>query len=276
MDKSRRVRINILIIVVCLVLLAQGAVPAADVIDIPGLGGVAADYPGWIKQGESFLDFAGGNITWGLVYYYRAFGHWPNRWQDVVAAGIHQVPIIALSGDVINPDDGKFDCLGDVYYFPPNANSPDAFIAKLSPNEGYRVKYTRVPVPDTFEKQFGDFFMNDEASARFDRQSYVYWTATAERRRFLAILGVVDKCMPNYYYVHGDYPQTWQQFATSGLSPIDQSSVNPLTGGPFHGDGRALDFQYTYYPADKATQQSSFTILPVDENGKTPSSWCTF
>jgi hypothetical protein len=256
-------------------------VSAGDTVNIPGVGQVAGTYPGWIGEpgwspgGGGLIDFARGHIHWSLIYYFRLRGQWPATWRDVIQQGIYQTDLVALSGDVIDPDDGSLNFLGDVYYFPPNQFSDEAFLASLSPLDGLRVKYMRISPPGTFEEHFAKVYHENALFEGLETSPFDYWLATDRRRRQLAVLGVVHKCLLTYRNVHGDYPHTWWEFIESGLSPLDHSSVNPVTGGPLYGDGRANDILYEYR-APGADKPSAYVLRPVDENGQIPTAWCTF
>jgi len=233
------------------------------------------DYPGWLQKGDDqqgYMDFAAGHMNWALHSYYRVYERWPATWSELVDKGLFQVDLIALSGDVIDADDGTFDCFGDVYYFPPNRYTDDAFIAKINYLNGMTVSYLKIKAPKPYDQHFRELWEQYGAKGRYENSKFAYWVKTEDHKKFIGLLSVCMWALRTYYSVHGDYPHTWQEFLDSGLAPIDADSVNPLTGGPIYADSRPLDLSYEYFPA-KNSQPQYFMLMPVDEFGEKPDVW---
>ena len=99
---------HVLSITTLMVLCAGSAAPAA-----PGGGSPPPEPPFSLGQ-QVFPTF-----TWlenAPMYYWKVYERWPERWQDVVDAGLVTAPLHELSGPLIEPDDGSWDFPGDIQY----------------------------------------------------------------------------------------------------------------------------------------------------------------
>jgi hypothetical protein len=77
--------------------------------------------------------------------------------------------------------------------------------------------------------------------------------------------------MITYYRdVYGDYPKSIEELQSSGLSPVNADSINPVTGTPFRFDGAANDVSYRYF-APRQTEHGfigGYELQHVDADGR--------
>ena len=220
------------------------------------------DYAGINVERNSVTDIAALQMQIALQYYYKIYEHWPTSWQDIVDVGIFQVPLRGFHNEVIDPDDSKLDFEGDLFYDALSSTGDKAKIRELILIDGMSINYIDVPHYATY---------NEQLTALADYVSYAPWfLERPERLRYLAILGMCNAQLLQYYHVHEHYPYTWADFINSGLAPVSWSSVNPLTGNPFYGDGRSSDVYYEYLAPD------NYIFVHVGENGTFPNERFTY
>jgi len=232
-------------------------------IEAAGFGYIDGDYPGWNTSHDFFYHRSDSMVRWGLFYYYRIYGTWPDTWQAVVDEGIYQAPLTGFSNDnIVTPDDPVMRFAGDCYYDVDQAGDT-ARVSVVRYLDGMHYEFYNISPP---KRTYDEFLpLLDETLLR-GTPTMVYYLDDINWLRFFAIMGMIDKCISDYKILHGDFPHDWAEFMASGLAPIDENSVNPLTGGSFFGDARSNDFGYTYMPA-KDDHPAYYLLIPVKADG---------
>jgi hypothetical protein len=196
----------------------------------------------------------------GISAYCRAFGEFPESWDRVVDAGLVQIEMTSFDGTPVDPDDGVMNFPGDYYYMPPTENDGPR-IAFMDANTESQIKVLDIYPPITYEEYFSVLSLSDGETATLhsalsdDRQVAVF-----------AIVGLCRTGLQHYKHKYGEFPRSWQEFINSGFAPVDNHSVNPLTGRPFAGDGSNGDLLYT---TGELNGQLYVSLQPVDMDGTT-------
>jgi hypothetical protein len=216
------------------------------------------DYPGWNPDRGIAVDVARHQLQLGMQYYYMVYGYWPASWQDVVRAKLIQVPLVGFQGQIIDPDDQSLDFEGDCYYDVSTATSQQVQLLQLLDISGMYIDHIVIPHFTTYEELFMDLenYKLPPAEIAVMRQ--------LNFKQYFAIIGISRSGLDLYYRVYGHYPSTWMDFLNSGLAPINRESINPMTGNPFYGDGRAGDLYYEYLSPD------AFKLFHVNLDGSYP------
>ena len=216
------------------------------------------NYLGNSPSGGMHVDLAYTKVQLGAIYYYRIYGVWPAKWSEVVSAGLVQVPLLGWKMEVIDPDDGEPAFNSDISYIPSADQAKPPQIAELLTRDEPQVRYTTLGVPHTYSQSLG------AVSKHFDVSEYEDCLSNDKCLRMFAILGIVKSTLETYRELHGSYPSNWSEFLASGIGPIDEGSINPMTGERFYGDGRANDILYERLAPD------SFRLIHVKANGEKP------
>jgi hypothetical protein len=213
---------------------------------IPGtIASSAYEYPG---AGEQItIDLASALIETGVQGYYKAYGIWPQTWLDVVQADIVQVSLISPTGEVINPDDGELDFVGDKQLIPGTEGSAPRIVQLIDVN-GQHLDVQEIPECPTYVEMF----------AQFDKQHYYSVQEDSARLCQFALAGACARMLTLHYWVVGEYPSTWAEFLSSGFAPVDSNSINPVTQSAISGDGGVNDFRYEYVEGVNIA-----TVIPV-------------
>jgi len=236
---------TISLLLVCFITLQASIVVSAEPGDsgIPGSGSVATDYPGRGPGGNIIIDVAHHYTQRGLIYYYKLHGDWPQSWQQVRDEQLFQVDLVAYGGDLIDPDDSSVGFFGQVYYdsySSHNSSNGKAHLREQLIHNGPIIKLVHVEPPVTYADLFAKM---DQA---FGEEQFTPLLNEPGQMRFFALLGMIQGGIGLYDRIYGHPPYTWQDYLDSGLAPIDENSVNPLTGGHIYADGRANNFIYKY------------------------------
>jgi hypothetical protein len=80
-------------------------------------------------------------------------------------------------------------------------------------------------------------------------------------QRALGLASMVNEGVLWFQQVNGRLPGDWTEFVSSPFSPVGSDGVNPLTGGPIYGDGRANDFELVI------TSEGGWQCFVTDETG---------
>jgi hypothetical protein len=190
-------------------------------------------------------------------YYYRIYEEWPETWSDVEDAGLCQVSIFAPDdGTVIDPDDGTWSFPGDIAYVYTGKNTRPV-IKSVGAADGTVITTREV---SDYMQSYAEWFQNNT----IDPTKYEGYAERTDLLTMFAIKHIIIRALGPYSIVHGHVPETWEDLLASGMMPIDENAINPLTGGPFYGDGRPNDFIY------KCIAENGCDIQITDENGDTP------
>jgi hypothetical protein len=215
-------------------------------------------YPGWMSGHTGFTDLAFAQVMSGVQSYSRVYGHLPTSWAEVVNAQIWQTPLIGLNFEQIDPDDGRLDFFGDVLYSP-LSNPPSLMTLSYFGERKLSTQGQQVTVLPSYASEFGKV-----------GEAYVPEVAAMlgndKLLRQFAILRGIQHSLNLYTVIHGHQPVTLAEFLASGLGPINEHSINPVTGLPFKGDGSANDILYKSYVG----QSNAVGLFHVDSTGKTP------
>jgi hypothetical protein len=172
----------------------------------------------------------------GVQVYYRTFGRWPSSWSEVMASGIWQKPLVGPQGQAINPDDGKIDVAGDTLL-----DTSDGYPRLVLQQNGM---FQNSVAYKNRGKTTADLL--SELDAYYPDANLSSWVTDTNRMKQFGVLGSMRRMISHYKYVFGDHPKTIDEFIASGFSPVDRSSINPVTGQPFKFDGSANDIYWKY------------------------------
>jgi hypothetical protein len=95
------------------------------------------------------------------------------------------------------------------------------------------------PASGTYQ-QFFEVSEKHGSYIKAERYSDIKW------HKLFAILGQCRNAASRVREEKGHYPGSWEELLNSGWTPIDKHSINPVTGKPFAGDGRAGDVYYEF------------------------------
>jgi len=255
---------NMLMSTVTILVIAAGSLCVANAQNedlIMGLFG--PDYPG-LSQTESgsynAIDTGQLSVKMGVMQYYRVNGEVPENWQSVEDSHIWQRPILGFSGEVIDPDDQQLDFLGDIYFDSSSITENEVILHELEANQGTVVSRHKAGGNITYLEQFEIFDNNPAGSypAGFT-MSGTYGNDQAKLHQF-ATLGCLKQCIELYNSINGEYPATIDALIDWGVTPVDRSSINPVTGQAYRFDGSEGDVEY-------ARLDDGFRLRHVDEFG---------
>ncbi len=195
-------------------------------------------YPGEIKDKHAQVILSSAIVQIGAQAYYKVHGEWADDWATIVEYGLWQTAIPSKTGAHVNPDDQSIDFKDDVYYFAglmPGSANPSVMTGNAP--DSTHLQTIDIQTPTTL----GEFFermepyLEDSLDSRYSND--------VEYKRLFAILGEVSTMCSVFYTVHQRWPSSLDEFLSSGLSPIDRTSINPVTGEAFHFDGSAGDVE---------------------------------
>jgi hypothetical protein len=200
------------------------------------------------KDGSRWKDVAFVQVQRGVKAFYKVYERWPASWKEVAESRIYQAPLYGPQFQVIDPDDKRADFYMDIVYQP-------GATPKVYTFAGSKHYISNVKAPEPYSgclPRFAGYF------PEFDSN---YYLADQRRLKMLAIVFLLDLALADYYDAHGRVPETLEQLFSSGFSPINETSVNPLTGRRFRFDGSANDFR-----VERKGDQWYF--LPVNGQGR--------
>ena len=213
------------------------------------------DYPGVSSDGRITYSYARHGIQLGLIAYYRVYAEWPKSWQQVVEAGLFQVPLVGYFCEPINPDDPSLDFVGDLYYDSTLREDNSVRVMCLAYREGSIVDQIVVEPPVIFT----DMFTAMDAIADYGLSCYLEYPNWL---KFFAIRTSIINNLDNYRMLNDEFPEDIIDFLDSELGPIDANSINPLTGDYFYFDGRPLNFFY------ERVDEKNYRLWYADECGE--------
>jgi len=192
----------------------------------------------------------------GIQAYYKVYSQWPANWQAVRDTGLVQVLLHGPNGQVIDPDDSALDFPGDIRYLGSHEGKPPSLV-KLCDFDGMYTRTIRIAAPVTYLELI-------QAAPPEVVELYGPAAQDVNRRIQWGIAGILEDSLMYYYIAHDRHvPPSFDDLLASGLTPIDATSINPLTGTRFFGDGRPNDFWFEPYG-------DSVFFLPTDSEGKHP------
>lgn len=208
-------------------------------------------------------------VASGLRTYCAYAGHWPGTWQEVVDAGIFQVPLRNMAGEVINPDVQPQVFEFDNVYYAGVTESGTAMLHIYIPvpqdaqsqADSERFVEWELEAPDSYLERFS---ASDKRRAL--RGEPLLWRPFLEddnRLRQFAIAGMLEESLYVYQLANNSMPGSMEEFLDSEYSPLGWNSINPLTGQPFMFDGSPDDIEVLQDPDTGAL--SGF--YPVDNEG---------
>jgi hypothetical protein len=197
----------------------------------------------------------------GARHFYRVFGRWPLSWREVCDCGLFQARLVLPGGSEIDPDDPAPPAVpGEVRFRPAaDAGSTPTVLSCYASTAGQpgapaaegvvEVHSTSLERGNTYADMFQAkaAIQNEEVLAAMNKQ-IAYLTGDPKRLLQLGLGDMILDGLMLYRMVHGDYPRTWQEFITSGISPVGADSINPLTGQVLRCDGSIGDYFYQYIP----------------------------
>jgi hypothetical protein len=221
------------------------------------------NYYGWNRTHNMWANVALTEVQNGVTAFYQIHERWPTSWQEVTSSGLWNVPLRGYDNSFIDPDDRRCNSFGDLYY-DGGSNPPKIHFWHVATG-GNLIETVTLTAPETLHQRLLTI------EARFSDTSIL--TALGDGRRPI-VYGIeteIRRALPLYKDLYGNCPMTFADLLKSGLAPINESSVNPLTGKPYKGDGGANDFKYVYYPQSKTgTGSSSFLLYLVNADGSKP------
>jgi hypothetical protein len=210
-------------------------------------------YP-YSREG-GFQEMAAHWIQHGAMYYRAEHGIWPESWRAVIDDGLFQATLYSPFGDVIDPDDGSIDHPCDAVY---NQNGLDAKVLK---NVVLRVP-SRIETVDIFPMEsYESVFSALSVSKPETNPGEIL--DDPRHLKLCAMAGMLRVSLEDFYTLRDRYPATLHELTHSGIGCFGSDSLNPLTGKPFEGNGRPLDFLYEVY-------DGGFSLNPVLADGSLP------
>jgi hypothetical protein len=179
------------------------------------------------------------HVSGGITSYFRLHGQWPENWRAVVNDGIHQSWLLAVNGRDVDPDDGVLDFVGDVSYTVRTDGKAqiDVLLEESEAPVGWIVDR-----PATYEADFTQWESLSNLESR--GITYVPFLANEKLMRQFAIVGAMNYGVRLFYLQHRRVPRDIDEFIVSGFSPINRSSINPVTGSTFLFDGSPNDLSF--------------------------------
>ena len=199
------------------------------------------DYPGLGEHGNVLI-VANSQVRDAIAAYQLVKGELPHTWQDVLNSGLFDSSLRGFNMEIIDPDDSSIDFKGDIYldsitlkeasgdlllftFWSPTSNNITR--SKIERVESYREVLQRVA--DTLElepeqSQIIDSWLEDEAQLiQFGHLHQL----------FLAL--------DDFRKIHGNLPDDLKELVKSGVGPLTETSVNPVTGEIYRFDGSSGD-----------------------------------
>lgn len=195
-------------------------------------------YPGSIKGHDASIVVSAVIVQMGVQAFHKAHNHWPATWEQVIQDGLWQTGIPTQSGEAIDPDDPSVDFLDDVYYAADQVSGSSGNVSILmggQPTGSPQVKTVEIEAPKDYDLLF------QEMDSYLDSQLESRYSDDLQMKRLFAILGEVSSMSGIFFTTHGRWPENLDEFLESGLSPINRSSINPVTGVTFRFDGSGGD-----------------------------------
>ena len=226
------------ILAVAAVALAPGAAAQAVPI-VPKEGPVPVNplvYPGFSGC------FVSPSSTWLVeapAVYYRVHGEWPKSWAAIVEAGLFMAPLRLFEGNIIDPDDGTDDFVGDMaYVYQGEQTKPLIVDASTMTPQQPNLSEVRDP-----GRTYAEYY-EQQACGEWP-EPYPGILDDPDVLKLIAIREMlIRESVWMFVRAHGRLPRTWREFISSDLTPITERSVNPVTGDLFAGDGRPGDFLF--------------------------------
>ncbi len=232
-------------IVATLVLTVLSVTAVLSILLIGKVRANSGSYPGELSSGKARVVVSSLAVEFGLHAYYKVYGTWPQSWQAVVDAGLWQTEIPSRDGSRVDPDDPTIDFFDDVYYSASQSFGSDGKARiMVGGNPGSQpIRTILLDPPKTFDSYF------TEVDGHVGSNLSSSYTSDLEMKRLFAILGEVSSLCGIYYTVHQQWPQSLDSFLSSGLSPVNKDSINPVTGQRFRFDGSSGDCIVTFSEA---------------------------
>ena len=246
-------RLSILIIFVVILFLSLST---ANAEDFPQYH---PDYPG---NGANDSHFYVGmqSVKLGVFYFHKVFERWPDSWQEVKDSGIFQADIPGFDMQPLDPDNPELTEYGQIYYEPASDADSNPVIHTAVYIGGFKIRSEPangyMPV---YRIQFRDYDadLTDKMETEFRYSKYM---DDEDQLKQFAILGIMFSNINLFRTIKGRLPNTMQEFMASGMSPVDENSINPVTGQPFRFDGSVGDVLY------KITDDGNFILRHIEEN----------
>jgi hypothetical protein len=192
--------------------------------------------------------------------YYRVYGYYPEKWADVRNSGLVQIELI-VGGNVVDPDDGKFDFQGDIaYIYQGPTRAPQ--VSQLTSMNGMIVRTVQAAAAKSSYLQLFDKF--ESGGVEVPDQ----WTTQPSRLRF-GMCACANHALLQHYAIYRNGVLSMQELLGSPASPYDAESVNPASGRRL-GDELNLagGFLFETLPANNSPEAVLARLYPLDETGQ--------
>jgi hypothetical protein len=236
------------------------------------LAAMAISLPALASAGDQNTVKLANTVANCLQVYYAYAGHWPASWDEIEQSGIHQVALVNSAGISIDPDVYEIPVAGETVWMSGNEQNGSYVLEIYLPqdNTGSASPDWQKPwvidASKTYDQKFPRY---DELNEQ--RGLDVRWTphlANDARLRQFAITGLISDAFLQYHLNFGKYPTSMSQLIDAGYSPVDWSSINPLTNKPFRFDGSANDLLVLVGNEGDYYSDSSINVFPVLEDGE--------
>lgn len=201
-----------------------------------------ADYPG---NGDGFHVYIGmQSVKLGVFYFHKVYERWPTSWQEVRDSGIFQAEIPGFDLLPLNPDNPDLTDFGQVYYEAPSSPGSNPVVHTVDYMGGFHIRHEPANgYMTSYADSFRDYDVNliEQTHSDFRYSDYLRDT---NKLKLFAILGIITQNISLYQSVKGGLPADMQDFMSSGFSPVDANSINPVTDRPFRFDGSVGDASY--------------------------------
>ncbi|MEZ5337824.1 MAG: hypothetical protein R3F46_06120 [bacterium] len=205
------------------------------------------DYPG-NGPGDSHVYIGMQSVKLGVFYFRKVYERWPESWQEVRDSGIFQADIPGFDLVPLNPDNPDLTDYGQVYYEAPEGPGSNPVVHTVDYMGGFHILHEPANgYMTTYRLSFQDYDnkLNESVDTDFRYSSYL---ENESQLKQFAILGIMTQNIGLFRSVNGRLPYDMQEFMSSGFSPVDSESINPVTGQPFRFDGSVGDARYEIMP----------------------------
>ncbi len=215
---------------------------------------VAIEYPG---RGDAYIvNVAQAMVTHSCNRYYKVFGRFPETWSQLTDSGLQEAQLYGYLMQEIDPDDGSLDFNSDVYL---ENNKGQLYCHWLDPITGQPSRI-RLQFPKTYTHDIDTMRNSLDLSSEQDGRLEEYATSESRQLQF-AHIGLMREFIGIFHDVKGYYPSSIDEFLSSGLSPINRDTVNPLTGYPYEFDGSFNDIEFQ-------VNEMFSTVTHMDQDGR--------
>jgi hypothetical protein len=209
--------------------------------------GVPDSYSGLSADGKMLIDASLDRAKFGVLYYYRLHGAWPQNWRAVEEDGLVTASLTTPDGKAIDLDDGKTDFQWDIRYEYRGSNTP-RFIESESATGQHEVVHEIEQAHGNLRLQtFAEILEKIKSKQSLEGQKHNLTLARCADSGWLksfAAACVMQQLMEDYWLLKGNVG-SWADFRKSAFFPQSDSAIDSLTGRPWAADGTPNSLVWT-------------------------------